>query len=669
MEDRPCLIHRSSFIIPQLRPARIEIVCMSKSSARRSASAPGPAVPVEELSSATICLAGDAGDGIALVAAQFTQTAALVGNDLRVLPEQPAEIRAPAGSLANVAAVQIQFGSAPVHTPGDKLHALVALNPAALKTHLAALEPGGILIANQDAFTNGDLVRAGYTSNPLTDGSLAGYRVLSVPITTLNRAAVGGRSARSTQTVGAAFISQREVDRCKNFFALGLVYWLYERPLDPTLHWIADKHGGSPGVCEAEKRALKAGYHYGETVGVLPAHYRIAAAPIPPGKYRRLTGSEGVALGLLAGAQRAGLQLVFAGYPILPSSDVLHFLAERAHLDATVFQAEDEAAAAGAALGASFGGALGATATSGPGLCLITETLGLAVMTELPLVVVDVQRAGPSTGLPTKTDQADLFLSLFGRHGECPLVVLAAASPADCFAMSVEAVRLAVEHMTPVILLSDGTLTNGAEPWRIPSVEDLPAIQPPFTTGPNGHKHGHPAFLPYARDDRLVRSWAVPGTPGLEHRLGGLEKEPDSGDVSYDAEHHAEMVRQRAEKVARIAECIPAQPVVGPESGDLLVIGWGGTGGSLTAAVERCQKLGHSVAHAQLRYLNPLPANLAQLVSRYKKVLVAELNTGQLRLVLQGVLGRPLEGLNKVQGRPFCVAEIEARILELVRDA
>jgi 2-oxoglutarate ferredoxin oxidoreductase subunit alpha len=633
---------------------------MSKTSARRSSSA--PAVPVEELSSATICLAGDAGDGIALVATQFTQTSALLGNDLRVLPEPSAEIRAPAGSLANVAAVQIQFGSTRVHTPGDRLHALVALNPAALKTHLDALEPGGILIANQDAFTVGDLARAGYTSNPLTDGSLAGYRLLAVPLATLNRGAVGGKG-------GTGFLSPREIDRCKNFFALGLIYWLYERPLEPTLHWISERHASSPGICEAEKRALKAGYHYGETVGVLPAHYRVSAAPLPPGRYRRLTGNEGVALGLLAGAQRAGLQLVFAGYPILPASDVLHFLAKRADLDATTFQAEDEIAAAGAALGASFGGALGATATSGPGLCLITEMLGLAVATELPLVVVDVQRAGPSTGLPTKTDQADLFLSLYGRHGECPLVVLAASSPADCFALAVESVRLATEHMTPVILLSDGYLANGAEPWRVPSLEELPAITPPWAKGPNGYKHGQAAFLPYARDDRTVRLWAVPGTPGLEHRLGGLEKEPDSGDVSYDAEHHAEMVRQRAEKVAKIADFIPHQTVTGPPTGDLLVIGWGGTCGSLLAAMESCQQRGLRVAHAHLRYLNPLPTNLPEVVARYKKVLVAELNTGQLRLVLQGTLCRPMVELNKVQGRPFQVAEIVARIEELVQDA
>lgn len=633
---------------------------MSKSPARRTP--PGPSLPVEALASATVCLAGDAGDGIALIAAQFTQTAALLGNDLRVLPEHPAEIRAPAGSLANVAAVQIQIGSARVHTPGDHYHTLVALNPAALRTHVEALAPGGILIANQDAFTEADLVRASYASNPLTDGSLAGYRVLAVPIATLNRAAVGGKG-------GTGFLSPREIDRCKNFFSLGLLYWLYERPLDPTLRWIAERHANSPGICEAEKRALKAGYHYGETVGVLPAHFRIAAADLPAGTYRRITGNEGLALGLLAGAAQAGLQLVFASYPILPASDVLHFLAGKAHLDATTFQAEDEIAAAGAALGASFGGAIGATATSGPGLCLITETLGLAVATELPLVVIDVQRAGPSTGLPTKTDQADLFLSLFGRHGECPLVVLAAASPADCFALAVESVRLAVEHMTPVILLSDGYLANGAEPWCVPTVDELPSITPPLARGPNGYKHGQPAFLPYARDARNVRLWAVPGTPGLEHRLGGLEKEPESGAVSYEAEHHAEMVRQRADKVARIAEVIPPLTVDGSEAGDLLVIGWGGTWGSIAAAVAECLGRGLRVSQAHLRYLNPLPANLAEIAGRYKKILVAELNTGQLRLVLQGVLGRQLEGLNKVQGRPFAVAEIVARIEELVQDA
>lgn len=633
---------------------------MTKPPARRSNPSPGEIPPVEELSSATIGLAGDAGDGIALIAAQFTRTAALLGNDLRVLPEQASEIRAPSGSLANVAAVQIQIGSARVHTPGDLLHALVALNPAGLKTHLAGLEPGGILIVNQDAFNEGELSRAGYTSNPLADGSLSNYRLVSVPITSLNRAAIAGKG-------NASFVSQREGDRCKNFFALGLIFWLYERPLEPTLRWIADKHSRSPGVCEAEKRALKAGYNYGETVGVLPAHYRVAAARIPPGKYRKLTGNEGVALGLLAGAERAGLSLVFAGYPILPASDILHFLAERANLDATIFQAEDEIAAIGAALGASFGGALGVTATSGPGLSLIAETLGLAVATELPLVVVDVQRAGPSTGLPTKTDQADLLASLYGRHGECPLVVLAASSPVDCFTMTLEAVRIAVEHMTPVILLSDGYLANGIEPWCIPDVESLPTIRPPRATDPNGSRHGQPSFLPFVRNESGVRPWAAPGTPGLEHRLGGLEKEPGTGDVSYDPQHHEAMVRQRAEKVQAVADHIPPLTVYGPEQGDLLVLGWGGTAGSLRTAVERCQARGLSVAHAHLRHLNPLPGNVTEVLNRYKKTLVAELNTGQLRLVLQGTLGRPLEGLNKIQGRPFTVEEIEARIETLVR--
>jgi len=632
---------------------------MTRPPARRSPSAHG--TPVGEAAAVTVGLAGDAGDGIALIAAQFARTAALLGNDVVALPEQPAEIRAPAGSLANVAAVQIRFGSARVHTPGDRFDTLVALNPAALKTHLPHLDPCGVLIVNDDAFDTGDLARAGYASNPLTDGTLAGYRVLRVPITTLNRAAVGKGNAQ--------FASPREVDRCKNFFALGLVYWLYDRPLEPTLRWLEDKHGRSPGVCEAERRALKAGYHYGETVGVLPApsgveRRRVGPADLPAGQYRRLSGNEGLALGLLAGTARAGLPLVFAGYPILPASDVLHFLAERGQHLATVFQAEDEIAAIGAALGASFGGALGATATSGPGLCLATETLGLAVATELPLVVIDVQRAGPSTGLPTKTDQADLLLSLFGRHGECPLVVLAAASPGDCFTLAVEAVRLAVEHMTPVVLLSDGYLANAVEPWRIPTVADLPAIRPPLATGRNGR-----TFQPYARDERGVRPWALPGQAGLEHCLGGLEKEPGTGDVSYDPLHHEAMVRQRADKVAAVAGRIPPQPVQGPPTGDLLVIGWGGTHGALTAAVERCQARGMSVAHAQVRYLNPLPANLAEVVGRYKQVVVAELNTGQLRLVLQGTLGRPLEGLNKVQGRPFTVEEVEARIAQLVGQA
>ncbi len=615
-------------------------------------------MPVVEVPSAVIGLAGDAGDGIALIAAQFSRTAALFGNDLRMLSEPSAEIRAPVGSVANVVAVQIQIGSVPVHTPGDRLNTLVALNPAALRTHLPLLEPGGILIVNRDAFDAGDLGRAGYTACPLTDGSLDGYRLLSVPITSLNRGAVAGKG-------NADFLSQREVDRCKNFFALGLVYWLYDRPLEATLRWIAEKHAASPGICEAEKRALKAGYHFGETIGILPAHYRIEPARLPAGKYRRLTGNEGLALGLLAGAGRAGLPLVFAGYPILPASDILHILAERAYQQATVFQAEDAIAAVCAALGASYGGALGATATSGPGLSLASETLGLAVATELPLVVVDVQRAGPSTGLPTKTDQADLLLSLFGRHGECPLVVLAAASPADCFGMAVEAVRLAVEHMTPVLLLSDGSLANGVEPWRIPPLSELPSIRPPVALRPNAGQ----VFHPYARDGLGVRPWAVPGIPGLEHHLGGLEKEPLTGHVSYDPAHHETMVQQRAAKIAAIATRIPPLRVQGAEQGNLLVLGWGSTFGSLAAAVERCQVRGLRVAHAHLRYLNPLPTNLAEVVARYNNVLVAETNSGQLRLVLQAVLGRSLEGLNKVQGRPFTVEEVEIRITQLAGQA
>jgi 2-oxoglutarate/2-oxoacid ferredoxin oxidoreductase subunit alpha len=617
---------------------------------------PGPKHELEDRESATIRLAGDSGDGMQLAGTQFTHTSALLGNDISTLPDFPAEIRAPAGTLAGVSGFQIHFSSTDIHTPGDKLNTLVAMNPAALKTNIKDLEPGGILIVNRDAFQTSDLHKAGYSSNPLEDGSLKGYRLFSVPITALNRAAVADLR-----------LGTREADRCKNFFALGLVYWLYERSLDPTLRWIKAKFGKNPSVLEANSRTLKAGYNYGETTEALPVHYRVAKASIKPGKYRKITGNEAVALGLVAAAQRSGMQLFYAGYPITPASDILHQLAEYKRFGVRTLQAEDEIAAIGAAIGASFGGTLAVTATSGPGICLKSEAIGLAVMTELPVIVIDVQRGGPSTGLPTKTEQADLLQAMFGRNGECPAVIVAPRSPSDCFHMIIEAARLAVRFMTPVFFLSDGYLANGAEPWLIPAPEGLPKFQPRVAAAPNGTHEGQPAFLPYLRDERLVRSWALPGTPGLEHRVGGLEKEDRTGNVSYDPANHEHMVRTRAQKVANVANEIPPLEVVGPAEGDLLVIGWGGTYGSLLTAAQRCQRKGLKVAHAHLRYLNPMPRNTGEVLKRYKKVLVPELNGGQLRLLLRAQFLVDAAGYNKVQGKPFLVSEIEAKIEEMLR--
>jgi 2-oxoglutarate ferredoxin oxidoreductase subunit alpha len=583
----------------------------------------------------------------------------MLGNDVSTFPDFPAEIRAPVGTLAGVSGFQIHFASSDIHTPGDQLNTLVVMNPAALKTNIKDLEPGGILIVNEDSFETSDLKKAGYATNPLEDGSLAGCRVIRVPITKLNRTAVADLK-----------LSTREADRCKNFFALGLIYWLYERSLDPTLRWLKGKFGKKPehaAVLEANTRALHAGYNYGETTEAIVVHYRVPKATIKPGKYRKITGNEAIALGLVAAAQRAGLTLVYAGYPITPASDILHQLAEYKRFGVRTLQAEDEIAAAGAAIGASFGGALGVTATSGPGICLKSEAIGLAVMTELPMVIIDVQRGGPSTGLPTKTEQADLLQAMFGRNGECPAAIVAPCSPADCFAMTVEACRIAVRFMTPVFILSDGYLANGAEPWLIPQVEQLPKIEANFATKPNSVRDGKPAFMPYLRDERLVRPWAVPGTAGLEHRIGGIEKEDVTGNISYDPANHHHMVRTRAQKVANIANDVPELEVTGPSEGDVLIVGWGGTYGSLLTAAQRLQRKGHKVAHAHLRYLNPMPRNTADVLKRFAKILVPELNAGQLLMLLRSRFLVDAVGLNKVQGKPFLVGEIEAKVEEMLR--
>lgn len=615
----------------------------------------GRPAEVMELDSVTIRFCGDSGDGMQLAGTQFTNASAILGNDISTLPDFPAEIRAPAGTLAGVSGFQVHFSSQDIHTPGDRLNTLVAMNPAALKTNLKDLEPGGILIVNADAFTTSDLHKAGYKTNPLEDGSLKGYKLMRIPINTLNR-----------EAVAAVKLSPREADRCKNFFALGLVYWLYERSLEPTLRWIRDKFGKNPAVLEANTRTLKAGYNYGETTETMPVHYRVPKAQIKPGTYRKITGNEAIALGLVSAATVTSKPLVYASYPITPASDILHSLSDLKRFGVRTIQAEDEIAAMGMAIGAAFGGALGVTATSGPGICLKSEAIGLAVMTELPVVIIDVQRGGPSTGLPTKTEQADLLQAMYGRNGECPAVIIAPQSPADCFDMAIEAVRLAFRYMTPVFLLSDGYIANGAEPWLIPTVDSLPKFSVQHPTAPNGNGNGEAHFLPYKRDDRLVRQWALPGTPGLEHRIGGLEKEDVTGNVSYDPANHEHMIRTRAQKIANIAQDIPELKVEGPESGDLLVIGWGGTYGSTLTAVQRAQRKGHKVAQAHLRYLNPMPRNIGDVLKRYKKVLVPELNAGQLRLLLRGIFLVDAVGLNKVQGRPFLVSEIEQKIEQLL---
>jgi 2-oxoglutarate ferredoxin oxidoreductase subunit alpha len=605
---------------------------------------------LEEIESVVVRFAGDSGDGIQLTGDQFSQTTALVGNDLRTLPDYPAEIRAPVGTVAGVSGYQVQLGSE-VFTPGDAPHALVALNPAALRASLAELEPGGSIILDEDEFTPANLRKAGFTGNPLEDGSLGGFQLHRVPLTTLNRNALAG----------VAGLAPDEADRCRNFFALGLVFWIYERPLEPTLRWLEAKFKSKPHLAEANQRALQAGYNFGHVTEAFHTRYRVRMADLPPGEYRRVTGSEATALGLIGAAQLAGKPLVFAAYPITPASDILHFLAGQRRQDVRAMQAEDELAAMGVAVGAAFGGAFAATATSGPGFCLKAELLNLAVMLELPVVVVDAQRAGPSTGMPTKPEQADLLQALFGRAGESPLPVVAACSPADCFQTAIEAFRLAVRGMTPVVMLSDAFLANSAEPWALPDVASLAPIE---VRHPGPHA---PGFQPYLRDpDSLARPWGLPGTPGLEHRIGGLSKQPGSGHVSYEPEDHERMQRERAEKIARLEALVPDLQVAGPERGPLLVLGWGSTAGAIRAAAAAARSEGASVASAHLRHLNPLPRNLGEVLGRYRQVLVPEMNSGQLAWLLQARFQRPIESLSKVQGRPIRVGEIRARIEALL---
>lgn len=612
--------------------------------------APARRVEVKELEQVTIRFAGDSGDGMQLAGSQFTNTSAIIGNDVATLPDFPAEIRAPAGSLPGVSGFQIHFAGHDIYTPGDQPDVLVAMNPAALKTNLRDLAPGGLLIVNTDEFNETNLKKAGYAADPLEDRSLAGYQVVQVPITRLN--------AEALKDSG---LSAQQIDRSKNFFALGLMYWLYDRPLEPTMRWIDDKFSKNPQVAAANKTTLKAGYHFGETAELFTVHYRVPPAHLPPGRYRNITGNEATALGFLTASKLAGRPLFYGSYPITPASDILHELARFKNFGVRTFQAEDEIAAIGAAIGAAYGGAIALTGTSGPGFALKSEALNLAVMTELPLVVIDVQRAGPSTGMPTKTEQADLLQALFGRNGESPVPIVAPATPGECFTIAIEAVRLAIKYMTPVVFLSDGYLGNSSEPWRIPALAGLPRIDVRFATDPE-------TFRPYARDpETLARPWAVPGTPGLEHRIGGLEKSDITGNVSYDPENHHRMVTLRAERIARIARDIPGVEVFGEPEGDLLVLGWGSTYGFIRSAVQRVRTHdGLAVSHAHLRHLNPFPSNLGDVLAGFRRVLIPELNLGQLLLLVRGRYLVDAVGLNKVAGRPFRVSEIQDKIYELV---
>ena len=606
-------------------------------------------LPFEERESIIVRLAGDSGDGMQLAGGQLTNASAILGNDVSTFPDYPAEIRAPAGTLAGVSGFQVHFSSEDIKTPGDALDALVAMNPAALKANLADLKPGGILLVNEDSFGKNDLKKAGYaeSENPLAGDDLSrDYRLWKVPVTRLNKDAVADTE-----------LSGKAVGRCKNFFALGLLCWLFDRPTEPTLHWVESKFAKLPEVAKANTASFKAGYFYGETVEAITHRYRVAPAPIEPGLYRQITGNQALAYGMAAAANLAGKELIYCSYPITPASDVLHELSKLKHFGVKTFQAEDEIAAMGAAIGAGFGGAAAWTGSSGPGVALKAEAMGLAVMTELPVVVINVQRGGPSTGLPTKTEQSDLLQMMFGRNGECPVPIVAPAHPSDCFDIAREAQRIAIEYMTPVILLSDGYIANGAEPWKLPDFADLPkiAVHHPKPEDAAGAENG---FLPYTRDDKLARPWAVPGTEGFEHRIGGLEKQHLTGNVSYDPANHEYMVKLRQDKIDGIADGIPEQTVDGPAKGDLLVLSWGGTYGAVSTACTQVREKGRKVAHAHVRYLNPFPRNLGRLLTQYKQVLIPELNMGQLRLLIRAKYQIDAKGHNKIQGKPFLVGEL-----------
>ncbi len=603
---------------------------------------------IKQIRGAVVRFAGDSGDGMQVTGDQFTVSAALAGNDLATFPDFPAEIRAPAGTTYGVSGFQIHFASEDVYTPGDAADVLVAMNPAALKTNLKDLERGGLLVVNSDAFSSANLKKAGYDSNPLEDGSLTGYEVLACDITKNTQAAV--------KETG---LSNKEANRCKNFWTLGLMFWIYDRSLEPTTEWINKKFAKAPDVARANVLALKAGHAYGETAEIAHFRFEVPRAPTAPGLYRNIGGNTATAWGLVAAAELSGVPMVMGAYPITPASDVLHELSKHKSFGIHTVQAEDEIAAVCAAIGASYAGNIGVTATSGPGVALKSEAIGLAVTTELPLIIIDIQRGGPSTGLPTKTEQADLMQAMYGRNGEAPVAVIAAQSPGDCFYMAIEAVRLATKYMAPVMLLTDGYLANGTEPWKIPDQKDLPDLKINFRTDPEG-------FHPFKRDpDTLARPWAVPGTPGLRHRIGGLEKDFDSGHISYDPKNHERMCHVRRDKILNMAGDIPLQAIEeGDESGSLLVLGWGSTYGAIRESVRRVRAQGHKVSHAHIRYLNPFPKNLREVLARFDRVLVPELNLGQLARILRSEFLHPVVSYTKIQGQPFQIAEMEARILK-----
>ncbi len=611
----------------------------------------------DQLDDVVVRFAGGSGDGMQLTGDRFTTSSALVGNDLSTFPDFPAEIRAPAGTLAGVSAFQVHISDHDILTPGDAPNVLVAMNPAALRANVGVLPKGGTILVNVDAFDERSLAKAGYEANPLTDGSLSSFTVYEVPMTSLTQ-----------EVCKEAGIKPRDAERSKNFFALGLVSWLFTRPVEPTLAWIQRRFADRPQVAEANTRAFRAGYHFGETAELFESNYEVRPAAFEKGEYVQVSGNQAIAWGLITAARLAGLPLFLGSYPITPASDILHELSRRKEFGVWTLQAEDEIAGVGAALGAAFGGALGVTTTSGPGLDLKAETIGLAVNLELPLVIIDVQRGGPSTGLPTKTEQADLLQALYGRHGEAPVPVLAPSTPSQCFDIAIKAARLAIKYRTPVIVLSDGYLANGAEPWRLPDLTTLEPIDPGFATEPNHRADdGTAVFWPYLRDEvTLARPWAPPGVPGLEHRIGGLEKADGSGDVSYDPANHDRMVRLRAEKIAGIVREVP--PVVVDDEGEavLLVIGWGSTFGAIATAVQRARARGLRVARAHLDHLNPLPANLGDVLRRYPKVLVPEINLGQLSRLLRAEYLVDVQSLCRVQGVPFRASEIESAIVAIL---
>lgn len=604
----------------------------------------------------TILFAGDSGDGIQLAGTQFTNTTALFGNDLSTFPNFPAEIRAPHGTLAGVSGFQLRFSSNDIYTPGDAFDVLVVMNAAALKANIKQLKTGGIIIANTDGFDPKNLSLAKYPAdiNPLKDNSLEKYKVYEIDVTKLTK-----------ECLKESGLGIKEIERTKNMFVLGFILWMFNRSLDNSIKYIEDKFKKNPQVMDANIKTLKAGYHFGDTSETFTTRFQVEKAKLETGEYRNIMGNQAVAIGLIAAAKKSRLNLFFGSYPITPASDILHDLSRYQHFGVKTFQAEDEIAAVGSAIGASFGGALGVTASSGPGVALKGEAIGLALMLELPLVIINIQRGGPSTGLPTKTEQSDLLQALYGRNGEAPVAVIAANTPSDCFNTIFEACRIAVEHMTPVFFLSDGYIANGSEPWKFPTAENLPSIKAVFAQPRNENDE---KFMPYKRDEKLVRKWAIPGTKGLEHRVGGIEKEDVSGNISYDPDNHEHMVKTRAKKIENIADYIPLQKIDnGKEKGKLLIVGWGSTYGSIKAAVKEAIEEGYDVSHVHIKYLNPLPKNLGEILYSFEKIIVPEMNNGQLVKVLRDKYLVPATGFNKIKGIPFSAAEIKNKIVEILK--